>query len=193
MQTQREGVNPLDRRGALLLLAALAWPAVSYAEDAAAALRRAGGCVLVLRHASTVPGVGDPPEFQLGTCSTQRNLSADGQAEARRIGAWFRHHQLEPRTVLTSAWCRCIDTAQLAFGRHTPWPALNSSFGDRYPATDATPSLRQALRAVPPGQFEVWVTHQVNITAIAGEVPAQAEGFVLDTDAKLRMRTRFGG
>lgn len=185
MHAPPDGVNPLDRRAALMLLAASTWPVVSYAEDADAALLRAGGCVLMLRHASTVPGVGDPPEFQLGVCSTQRNLSADGQAEARRIGAWFRRHQLEPRAVLASVWCRCIETAQLAFGRHTPWPALNSSFGDRYPATDATPSLRQALRGVPPGQFEVWVTHQVNITAITGEVPAQSEGFVLDADAKL--------
>ena len=190
MQAPPDGVNLLDRRGAVMLLAASAWPAASYAEDADAALLRAGGFVLMLRHASTVPGVGDPPEFQLGVCSTQRNLSADGQAEARRIGAWLRRHQLEPRAVLTSAWCRCIDTAQLAFGRHTLWPALNSSFGDRYPATDATPSLRQALRAVPKGQFEVWVTHQVNITALIGEVPAQAEGFVLDADATLVRRKK---
>jgi phosphohistidine phosphatase SixA len=129
--------------------------------------------------------VGDPPEFRLGVCSTQRNLSINGQEEARRIGAWFRRHQLEPRAVLTSAWCRCIDTAELAFGRHTLWSALNSSFGDRYPATDATPNLRQALRAVPAGQFEVWVTHQVNITAISNEVPAQGEGFVMNADAEL--------
>jgi phosphohistidine phosphatase SixA len=191
MQVQRDAINPMDRRSAMLLLAAAAWPAASHADDAAALLRT-GGCVVLLRHASTVPGVGDPPAFQLGTCSTQRNLSTEGQAEARRIGAWFRRYQLEPRAVLSSAWCRCIDTAELAFGRHTPWVALNSSFGDRYPATDATPSLRQALRAVPPGQFEVWVTHQVNITAITGEVPAQAEAFVLDVDATLRVRTRFG-
>ncbi|APW36915.1 hypothetical protein RD110_06680 [Rhodoferax koreense] len=190
MQARRDVMNALDRRGAMWLLAASAWPATSRAEDAAALLR-AGGCVLMLRHASTTPGVGDPPEFQLGNCRTQRNLSADGQAEARRIGAWFSRHQLTPRAVLTSAWCRCIDTAELAFGRHTPWAALNSSFGDRYPATDATPSLRQALRAVPKGQCEVWVTHQVNITAITGEVPAQAEGFVLDAGAKLLVRTRF--
>ena len=190
MQAPPDGVDRPDRRAAFMLLAASAWPVASYAEDADAALLRAGGCVLMLRHASTVPGVGDPPQFQLGVCSTQRNLNADGQAEARRIGAWFRRHQLEPRVVLTSAWCRCIDTAQLAFGRHTPWPALNSSFGDRFPATDATPSLRQALRAVPKGQFEVWVTHQVNITALTGEVPVQSEGFVLDADAKLVMKKK---
>lgn len=192
MQAQPYAVNPMDRRSAMLLLAATAWPAMSRAEDTAALLRT-GGCVVVLRHASTVPGVGDPPAFQLGNCSTQRNLSADGQAEARRIGEWFRRHGLAPRVVLTSAWCRCIDTAELAFGRHTPWAALNSSFGDRYPATDTTPSLRQALCAVPQGQFEVWVTHQVNITALTAEVPAQAEGFVLDADARLRVHTRFDG
>ena len=182
----------LERRKALWLLAVSAWPVASRAQDAAALLRD-GGCVLMLRHASTVPGVGDPPGFQLGTCSTQRNLSHAGQDEARHIGAWFRRNKLEPRAVLTSAWCRCIDTAQLAFGRSTAWPALNSSFGDRYPANDATSSLREALHAVPAGQFEVWVTHQVNITAITGAVPAQAEGFVLDKQAKLLLRSRFDG
>jgi phosphohistidine phosphatase SixA len=192
MQTQTRPMGHPNRRATLVWLAASAWPLASRADDAAALLR-AGGCVLMLRHASTVPGVGDPPEFQLGNCSTQRNLSTAGQAEARHIGAWFRRHQLEPRAVLTSAWCRCIDTAQLAFERHTPWPALNSSFGDRYPAVDASATLREALRAVPAGQFEVWVTHQVNITAITGAVPAQAEGYVLDRQAKLLLRSRFDG
>ena len=192
MQVQPAQMELLDRRGALVLLAASVWPVESHSEDSAALLR-GGGCVLLLRHASTMPGVGDPPEFRLGVCSTQRNLSTKGQAEARHIGTWFRRHTLEPRTVLTSAWCRCIDTAQLAFGRHTSWPALNSSFGDRYPATDATPSLRESLQAVPKGQFEVWITHQVNITAITGAVPAPAEGFVLDAEAKLRARTLFDG
>jgi phosphohistidine phosphatase SixA len=180
----------LSRRHALLALSAMGWPALSLAQDAAALLRQ-GGVVLMLRHASTVPGVGDPPDFKLGVCSTQRNLSADGQAEARAIGAWFKRQGLAPRAVRTSAWCRCIDTAELAFGRHTPWAALNSSFGDRYPAVDASATVRQALREMPAGQFEVWVTHQVNITAITGEYPSQGEGFVVDALGGMRLRTRF--
>jgi hypothetical protein len=158
MQTQTRPMGHPNRRATLVWLAASAWPLASRADDAAALLR-AGGCVLMMRHASTVPGVGDPPEFQLGNCSTQRNLSTAGQADER----------------------------------HTPWPALNSSFGDRYPAVDASATLREALRAVPAGQFEVWVTHQVNITAITGAVPAQAEGYVLDRQAKLLLRSRFDG
>jgi phosphohistidine phosphatase SixA len=185
-----DGEGGTSRREALVLLSALGWPALSRAEDAATLLRQ-GGCALMLRHASTVPGVGDPPEFQLGMCSTQRNLSAAGQAEARAIGAWFKRQALVPRAVRTSAWCRCIDTAELAFGRHTSWAAINSSFGDRYPAVDASAEVRQALRAIPAGQFEVWVTHQVNITAITGEVPSMAEGFVVDAEGRMRLRTRF--
>ena len=184
------GEGETSRREALVLLSALGWPALSHAEDAATLLRQ-GGCALMLRHASTVPGVGDPPEFQLGLCSTQRNLSAAGQAEARAIGAWFKRQALVPRAVRTSAWCRCIDTAELAFGRHTLWAAINSSFGDRYPAVDASAEVRQALRTIPAGQFEVWVTHQVNITAITGEVPSMAEGFVVDAEGRMRLRTRF--
>ena len=70
-----------------------------------AMLAREGG-VLLIRHTSTEPGVGDPPGFTLGQCNSQRNLSEAGRAEAMGIGAWFRQHGLQPRAVLSSQWCR---------------------------------------------------------------------------------------
>lgn len=130
-------------------------------------LLRAGGVAVMLRHATTTPGVGDPPGFKPGQCSTQRNLSDAGRAEASRIGAWFKRHALEPSMVRSSAWCRCIDTAQLAFGRHQPWPAIDSSFGSGDSAA-RLPLLREGLREIKPGRFEVWVTHQTNITSATG-------------------------
>jgi phosphohistidine phosphatase SixA len=155
------------------------------------ALLRQGGCAVLLRHAATDPGVGDPPEFKLGQCSTQRNLSAAGQADSRRIGAWFASRQLKPRAVLTSAWCRCQHTADLAFGTHTDWPALNSTFNDRLQQTDQSAKVRQALLKIPARQFEVWVTHQVNISALTGEGPAMGEAFILNQQGKMLARTTF--
>jgi phosphohistidine phosphatase SixA len=191
MQTRRfTPAAPLIRREALALLAASAWPALSGAADLEGLLR-AGGCVLLLRHALTEPGVGDPGDFQLEVCRTQRNLSEEGRAQARRTGAWFSRRALQPRAVLSSAWCRCRDTADLAFGRHQIWTALNSTFGDRLQQSDQTAVLREALARLPQGQFEVWVTHQVNMSALASDYPGMGEGFVLDRQGRLVGRSRF--
>ncbi|MES3010911.1 MAG: histidine phosphatase family protein [Pseudomonadota bacterium] len=180
------------RRRALLALATAGLATRLQAASADAETRlRAGGCVLLLRHAQTVPGIGDPPEFQLGRCETQRNLSDAGRAQAQRIGRWLGTRQLVPRAVRSSAWCRCTDTAQLALGTHEVWPALNSTFGDRLDQPDASTTLRAALQRLPARQFEVWVTHQVNITALAREVPAMGEGLVVDGQARVIARTLF--
>lgn len=184
--------SPLTlRRRTWLTWAALAaspWPAS--ATDVASLLRQ-GGCVLLLRHAQTVPGVGDPPGFQLGRCDTQRNLSESGRVQAQRIGVWLAARSLAPVAVRSSAWCRCVDTAQLAFGTATVWPALNSTFGDRLDQPDATAILRSALRALPASRFEAWVTHQVNITALTGVVPAMGEALVVDRQSHVLARTLF--
>ncbi|MDM0113035.1 histidine phosphatase family protein [Variovorax sp. J22R133] len=162
-----------------------------HADPAAIGLLRAGACAVLLRHAQTTPGVGDPPEFKLGDCSTQRNLSDSGRAQSRRIGEWFAAQRLKPSAVRCSAWCRCIDTAQLAFGRHTPWPALNSMFNDRAQSPAANQLLRDALASIPSGTFEVWVTHQVNITSLTGEPTSMGEGVIVDATARVLAPARF--
>jgi phosphohistidine phosphatase SixA len=192
--------TPPSRRTAVGALAAgfcplfatrVAWSAdVADGQQIATRLRQ-GGCVALMRHAETTPGVGDPPEFKLDDCRTQRNLSAAGQQDARRIGAWFRQNKLKPRAVLTSAWCRCKDTANIAFGQHSVWPALNSVFNDRVLSPDQTEAVRKALAAVPKQQFDVWVTHQVNVTALTGQGIGMGEIFILDGQGTLLARTRL--
>jgi len=155
-------------------------------QAALALLRRAGGgLVVVMRHA-LAPGTFDPPGFVAGECGTQRNLGDEGRAQARSIGAWYRARQLVPTAVRSSAWCRCLDTALLAFGRVQPWPPLDSMLRD--PARrDAQPALLRAelarrARADAPG-FEVWVTHQVNITALAGGFADSGDAVLLRHDS----------
>ncbi len=173
----------MNRRQTLqTLLAASALPSLhSFAQSApdVAALLRAGGCVLMLRHAQTEAGVGDPPNFQLGQCSTQRNLSNAGKDQSKRIGQWFASRKLVVSSVQSSAWCRCTDTATLAFGRYDLLPALNSTFDSRSNQAAQTEALHQRLKGIRAGQFEVWVTHQVNISAFTGEGPAMGESFVV--------------
>ncbi len=162
---------------------------VQAAPDASslAARARQGG-VLLIRHASTEPGLGDPPEFTLGQCGTQRNLSAAGRAEARAMGEWFQRHGLQPRAVLSSQWCRCQDTARIALGRVEDWPALNSTFAGQGQHAQQLQALQQRLRSLPPGALEVWVTHQVIMTALTQAYPAMGEAFLVDVQGRLLAR-----
>ena len=164
-----------------LLTAVLAAPLPALADDTLAARLRAGGVVVAFRHA-LAPGTFDPPGFQLGDCSTQRNLNVEGQAQARRIGAWFSARRLVPARVRSSPWCRCIDTAQAAFGRAEPWPALGSPrAGSETTNAQSLATLRQSLAdvATRPGRFEAWITHMFVLSDLVGSGTASGEGLVL--------------
>ena len=91
-------------------------PGAAIASDALWALLKGGGQVVLLRHAITTPGVGDPPAFRLDDCSTQRNLTDEGRRQSRSTGDAFRKQGIAVDRVLSSPWCRCIETARLAFG-----------------------------------------------------------------------------
>jgi len=180
----------VQRRFFLLAGGVCAWGAragEAQASEALAAAARQGG-VLLIRHASTEPGIGDPAGFRLGVCSTQRNLSETGRAEARAIGEWFRRQGLQPAAVLSSQWCRCQDTARLAFGRFEDWPALNSTFAGQGRPAQQVRELRERLRVLPASTLEVWVTHQVIMTALTEAFPAMGEGFLVDGRPGLRAR-----
>lgn len=156
------------------------------AQPLAGQVRRGG--VLLIRHASTEAGVGDPPGFTLGQCHTQRNLSDAGRAEARALGEWFGQHGLQARAVLSSQWCRCQDTARIAFGQFQDWPALNSTFAGQGQHDRQMQQLRERLARLPAGALEIWVTHQVIMTGLTGAYPATAEGFLVDRQGRLLAR-----
>lgn len=161
--------------------ALLAGPGVAAAAPTGSVLDalREGGCVLLLRHARTDPGVGDPPGFRLGDCGTQRNLSAEGRAQSARLGASLRDAGVPIGPVRSSRWCRCLDTARLAFGRVEPWPALDSFFGGRTGADAQTDALRRWVLAFRGPDNAALVTHQVNATALLGGWLEMGETVVL--------------
>jgi phosphohistidine phosphatase SixA len=158
----------------------LASPA--WASDALWPMLGSGGYVVLIRHASTEPGVGDPPNFRLDDCATQRNLSQAGRDEARRLGEAFRARGIPIAEVLSSEWCRCRDTALLAFGRYAAWPPLNSFFGDRSTESAQTRVVRERAAKWRGAANLVIVTHQVNIAALAGVFAVQGEIVVLKAD-----------
>lgn len=148
---------------------------------------RGGGVIVAFRHA-LAPGTFDPPGFDLHVCSTQRNLNDEGRAQAERIGRWFGRHGLTPAQVRSSPWCRCLDTARIAFGVQavSPWAALGSPVGtseQAYPEHQAQLRKAAALRRTL-GGFEVWVTHLFVLQDLVGQSVASAEALLLRGDPR---------
>ena len=143
------------------------------------ALKRPG-TVAIMRHA-IAPGIGDPEDFRLGDCSTQRNLDERGREQARQVGAAIRAAGVEINRVLTSPWCRSRETAELlGLGPVEDFPALNSFFRDGSGREGQTQALRDFLAGLPEDETLMLVTHQVNITALTGRGVASGEVFVLE-------------
>ncbi len=142
------------------------------------------GYVVLMRHAEA-PGTGDPANFQLSDCSTQRNLSAAGRSQAAKIGRAFRDRAVPIAKILSSQWCRCLDTARLLnVGTVQPFPALNSFFQTSNREPKQTAMVRQWIKTnSTQNGVSILVTHQVNITALTNIFPQQGELIVLNTTA----------
>ena len=145
---------------------------------------RSGGHVALIRHA-LAPGTGDPAVFALGDCSTQRNLSDEGRAQAARIGARLRAEGIETARIYSSQWCRCLETAELlGLGPVEALPVLNSFYERRENQERQTRTLESWLAEQNLERPVVLVTHQVNITALTGVFPTSGEMVVIRrTDA----------
>ena len=154
-------------------------------------LWRQGGGALLIRHAATEAGLGDPAGFTLGQCRTQRNLSEAGRQASQAFGAWLKAQNFKPDAVLSSQWCRCQDTARLAFGQFEDWPALNSTFAGQGDPAAQQKALLARLRGLPQGRTEMWVTHQVIMTGLTGAYPSMGEGFLVDRQGRLLARAEL--
>ncbi len=168
----------LGRRTLIALSAALSLAALGGTLPAAAV--ETAGLVVLMRHAEA-PGTGDPPGFTLDDCATQRTLNDDGRAQAKRIGERLRQLGIAKARVLSSQWCRCLETARLLdLGPVKEMSALNSFIGRPEEEKDRITELRQFLADLPrDGQPVVLVTHQVTVTALTGIFPASGEAVLL--------------
>ncbi len=174
-------MHPTRRQTIIAGLAGWQTSVALSADTDPVALLRAGGTVVAFRHA-LAPGTFDPPGFALGQCATQRNLSEEGRDQARRIGAWFKAQQLVPARVRASPWCRCVDTATLAFGSAQPWAALGSPSGqDQAVRAARLQELRAALDTASKqrGRFDVWVTHMFVLADLTGQNTDSGDGLIL--------------
>jgi phosphohistidine phosphatase SixA len=151
---------------------------VACADDAANAWKalRAGGHVALMRHADAPGGLGDPPGFRVEDCATQRNLSAKGRADAAKIGGRLQLEGIAFEKILSSPWCRCIDTAKLL---NLGTVETEATFGNVVVLRDQRETLTAGARALivkwlARGNLLV-VTHGANILALTGVSPASGE------------------
>ena len=133
--------------------------------------------VLFLRHA-LAPGFGDPAAFRIDDCSTQRNLDAAGRRQSRKLGTYLRDQGIVFDEILSSRWCRCVDTAtEMDVGDFSTFDGLNSFFDGHVDREATLALLADRLGTIPDNKLVLMVTHQVVISAITG-IPPQSGGFV---------------
>lgn len=168
--------------GAAHALAALLLPSALEANQSAWAALKSPGHFAIMRHA-IAPGGGDPAGMKLGDCTTQRNLDETGRAQSRRIGAEAAANGVRFDRVLSSAWCRCLETARIITGKEPEQlPSLNSFFGNPGRGPSQIARLKTDIAALPMGKTTLLVTHQVVITGLTGVYPDSGEIVVMKRD-----------
>jgi len=169
---------------AVLAVLSQAEPARADLGAAIAALKQ-GGRVLLMRHAQTHAGIGDPADFDIDDCATQRNLDHRGRAQAERLGAALAAGGVSIEKALSSGWCRCRETAEIllkAAGQAVPvetFEPLNSFFENRGPRDRRVREAKAAIAAWDGAGVLLMSTHMVNIYGITGRGVASGEVLVL--------------
>ena len=144
--------------------------------------------VIFLRH-GLAPGLGDPSDFVKEDCSTQRNLNEEGRSQARLLGDYLKKSNIRFSEILTSEWCRCIDTAkELDLGQWETFSGLNSFFQGHEKKYYVMDKLRKKLDSLKSSDIVLFVTHQVVITEITGEVPRSGEMVLYNSITKKKIR-----
>jgi phosphohistidine phosphatase SixA len=142
--------------------------------------------VLLMRH-TLAPGVGDPVNYTLDDCKTQRNLNGEGRKQASTVGNWLRKQGIQSAEVHSSAWCRCKDTAELLkFDGFTVEPALASFFDEMHQAQERTQELQRFItgkRKTKGNKALILITHHVNIQEFTGENVASGDMVLAKVDA----------
>lgn len=179
----------MNLKTCILLVASLFSALFSYASELSDKLQ-SPHYVLLMRHA-LAPGVGDPANYTLNDCKSQRNLSAEGRSQARMVGQWLKKQGVQHAEVHSSAWCRCKDTAALLnLGEFKIEPSLASFFDEMHQAKERTKALQLfiAERLQFKGQKAlVLVTHHVNIFEFMGENIGSGDMVLAQVDANGKM------
>ena len=140
-----------------------------------------GGKLIFIRHAYA-PGNGDPNNFNLNDCSTQRNLNKEGREQAQQIGKFFKKNNIEIEKVLSSEWCRCKETAKIAFKNFSTNNFLNSFYSSKYAKNKdkQIKALNDYIRNFQSDKNLILITHYVLISEVLDYAPSSGEIVVSD-------------
>lgn len=155
----------------------------SPAQDGALALLSQPGYHAIIRHAFA-PGTGDPMEVVIGDCTTQRNLSDVGRDQARALGQQLKDVGFQPTKILSSQWCRCLETAELlGLGDVKGYVPINSVWTESGAVSEARAKATiEMLSGLGETESVMMVTHFVNISAITGRSAASGGGFIITVE-----------
>ena len=153
----------------------------SNAENTVVSLLKEEGKIIFIRH-SIAPGGGDPDNFSLKDCSTQRNLSKKGIEQSKQIGEFFKKNKVIISKVLSSQWCRCKDTAFHAFGKYEEFFALNSTFQIKFSGNSKkqAEALKNFVKKWDGKGNIIFVTHYVIILKHTNYAPSSGELVITD-------------
>ena len=140
-----------------------------------------GGKLIFIRHAYA-PGNGDPNNFNLNDCSSQRNLNSIGRKQAKDIGEFFRENKIKIYKVLSSEWCRCKETADIAFNNYSTNSFLNSFYSSKYAKNKdkQVEALNDYVKKFKSDKNLIFVTHYVLISEVLNYGPSSGEIVVSD-------------
>ena len=145
-----------------------------------------GGKLIFIRHAYA-PGGGDPINFDINECNTQRNLNNSGRNQADKIGSLFKDNNISTDKVYSSEWCRCKETALIAFNQFETKNFLNSFFSSRFAKNKNSQikSFKKFIKSWDGKKNLIFVTHYVFISEILDYAPSSGEIIISDKDLKV--------
>ena len=140
-----------------------------------------GKKIIFIRHA-LAPGNGDPDNFNINDCTTQRNLSKNGIIQSKKIGLLFEKNKIKIDKVLSSEWCRCKDTAKIAFKNFETFNALNSFYDEKFALNEdkQIKNLKKYIKSWESDKNLILVTHFVVISSILNVGTSSGEMIISD-------------
>ena len=158
----------------------------SFANDKVIESLKEGDKLIFIRHA-LAPGNGDPENFELLNCSTQRNLNEIGIQQSKKIGLIFKKNEIKIDNIYSSEWCRCKDTAKYAFDDFETFDALNSFYDIRFAANEdkQIKDFYEFIDSIDSKNNIVFVTHYVVIGAILNIGTSSGEIVVTDKNLNI--------
>ena len=161
-------------------------------NDKIQSLLKEGEKLIFIRHA-VAPGGGDPVDFDILRCETQRNLSKEGIAQSKNMGKFFLENNIKIDKVLSSEWCRCKQTAQYAFNKYETKSFLNSFFSEKF-ASNKNKQINDLKKYINEWSGDnnlVLVTHYVLIQEVLNITSSSGELIVTDKNFNVLARQKF--